>query len=99
MKEFTYTFTDEERQGIMLRLDLLVKYLKEVGRAKEVHLRVSCPPIKAPCFYGIDMSTIGELLVPDYEKPLNPDGTKQEVFDKIAKDIGADSLIYNTIPG
>ena len=28
-KEFTYTFADEELQGLMLRLDLLVKYLKE----------------------------------------------------------------------
>ncbi len=36
----------------------VVKFLKEVGGAKEVHLRVACPPIKAPCFYGIDMSTV-----------------------------------------
>ncbi len=28
-QEFTYTFTDEERQGLMLRLDLLVKYLNQ----------------------------------------------------------------------
>ena len=77
----------------------IVKYLKDKGGAKEVHLRVSCPPIKAPCYYGIDMSTISELLLPGYEKPIDSDGTKQEVQDKIAKDIGADSLIYNTIPG
>lgn len=77
----------------------IVKYLKEKGGAKEVHLRVSCPPIKAPCFYGIDMSTIGELLLPGYENPIDKDGTKEEVLAKIAKDIGADSLIYATIPG
>ncbi|MBW2980464.1 amidophosphoribosyltransferase [Candidatus Woesearchaeota archaeon] len=77
----------------------IVRYLKEVGRAKEVHLRVSCPPIKAPCFYGIDMSTIAELLLPNYEKPIDPKKTSQELLDKIAKDVGADSLIYNTIPG
>jgi amidophosphoribosyltransferase len=77
----------------------IVSYLKDRGGAKEVHLRVSCPPIKAPCFYGIDMSTIGELLLPGYEKPINPDGTSEKVLAKIAKDVGADSLIYNTIPG
>ena len=77
----------------------IVRYLKEKGRAKEVHLRVSCPPIKAPCFYGIDMSTIGELLLPGYEKPIDPEKTSQKILDKIAKDIGADSFIYNTIPG
>ncbi len=77
----------------------IVHYLKEKGGAEEVHLRVSCPPIKAPCFYGIDMSTIGELLLPGYEKPIDPDQTSEKTLAKIAKDVGADSLIYNTIPG
>ena len=49
----------------------LVKYLKDEGKAKEVHLRISCPPIRGPCFYGIDMSTVSELLVPKYEKKVS----------------------------
>jgi len=77
----------------------IVKFLKKVGGAKEVHIRVTCPPIKSPCFYGIDMSTVGELLVPRYEKRLNPEKTSEKVLAKIAKDLGADSLIYQTIPG
>jgi amidophosphoribosyltransferase len=77
----------------------IVKFLKEIGGAKEVHIRVTCPPIKAPCFYGIDMSTVGELLLPSYEKDLNPENTDQKILDKIAKDLGADSLIYQTLPG
>lgn len=38
-----------------------VKYLKEAG-AKEVHMRISCPPIRFPCFYGIDFPTRKELI-------------------------------------
>ena len=77
----------------------LVRFLKQIGGAKEVHLRVTCPPIKAPCFYGIDMSTVGELLLPQYEKELNPNGTSEKILQKIAKDMGADSLIYQTTQG
>jgi amidophosphoribosyltransferase len=40
-------------------MQALVCQLKEVGGAREIHVRVACPPIIAPCFYGIDMSTIG----------------------------------------
>ncbi len=77
----------------------LVRYLKEVGGAKEVHLRITCPPIRGPCFYGIDMSTVSELLVPRYEKkPVSSDISK-EICDKIAKDVGADSLTYQSVKG
>jgi len=77
----------------------LVRYLKEEGGAKEVHLRITCPPIRGPCFYGIDMSTVSELLVPGYEKkPVTTDVSK-EVCAKIAEDVGADSLIYQSIEG
>ena len=77
----------------------IVNFLKEVGGAKEVHLRVTCPPIKAPCFYGIDMSTVSELLVPQYEEDIDPEKISDELCKKIADDMGADSLIYQTIPG
>jgi len=77
----------------------IVKFLKEIGGAEEVHVRVTCPPIKAPCFYGIDMSTIGELLLPHYERPIDPEKISEKTCAKIAKDMGADSLIYQTIPG
>ncbi|MBL7054521.1 amidophosphoribosyltransferase [Candidatus Woesearchaeota archaeon] len=77
----------------------IIKYLKKEGKAKEVHLRVSCPPIRGPCFYGIDMPTVSELLVPSYEgEPVNED-ISEKTCAKIAKDVGADSLIYQTIPG
>jgi amidophosphoribosyltransferase len=77
----------------------VIRYLKKVGRAKEVHIRVTCPPIRAPCFYGIDMSTVEELLLPNYEKDIDPEKTSEKVLNKIAKDMGADSLVYNNIKG
>ncbi|MCH8328887.1 MAG: amidophosphoribosyltransferase [Nanoarchaeota archaeon] len=77
----------------------LVRYLKEEGGAKEVHLRVTCPPIRGPCFYGIDMSTVSELLVPQYEKKPLSGNISKKICDKIAKDVGADSLIYQTVDG
>ena len=76
----------------------IVRYIKEVGKAKEVHLRVSCPPIMGPCFYGIDMSTVGELLAPRYEQEPK-DALSEKACEKIKEDLGADSLIYQTIPG
>jgi len=75
----------------------ITRYLKEVGGAKEVHVRVTCPPIKAPCFYGIDMSTVSELLLPHYEKDLDPSTTSEEILQKISDDMDADSLVYNDV--
>src|SRR5699024_6425641 len=44
----------------------IVKMLKEAG-AKEVHVRIASPPIKNPCYYGIDMSTREELIAANKE--------------------------------
>ncbi len=77
----------------------IVSYLKKVGGAKEVHLRISCPPIRGPCFYGIDMSTVSELLVPKFMKGPKKGEIPQETVDKISKELGADSLIYQSTEG
>ena len=42
----------------------LVDVLREAG-AKEIHLRVGCPPIISPCYYGIAMATRKELIASD----------------------------------
>ena len=60
----------------------LVEILKSAG-AKEVHLRVSSPPIKGPCYYGVDTPKKKQLI----------SGQKQTV-EEIRKFIGADSLAY-----
>lgn len=64
----------------------IVRLLKEAG-AKEVHVRISSPEIKNPCYYGIDMSTKKELLAANYSK------------EEMHQLIGADSLEYLSISG
>ncbi|CAE7549720.1 purF [Symbiodinium pilosum] len=70
---------------------VLIDRLRTVGRVREIHVRVACPPIVAPCFYGIDMSTIGELFAPHF---LNKSATDEEAFRAMAEELGADSLRY-----
>jgi amidophosphoribosyltransferase len=69
----------------------LISQLKGRGRAREVHVRVACPPIIAPCFYGIDMSTVSELFAPRF---MDGDTITPEVERKMAAAIGAESLRY-----
>jgi amidophosphoribosyltransferase len=69
----------------------LLREIRERGRAREVHVRVACPPIVAPCFYGIDMSTVRELFAPRFMKGDTP---KEEELQAMAADLGADSLHY-----
>ncbi len=47
-------------------LEVLLQRIRQSGRPREIHVRVACPPIVSPCFYGIDMSTIGELFAPKF---------------------------------
>ncbi len=61
------------------------------GLPREIHVRVACPPIIAPCFYGIDMSTVSELFAAHFlqDGPLTP-----EIEARMAARLGADSLRY-----
>ena len=47
-------------------MQVLLDRIRNEGGAAEIHVRVACPPIIAPCFYGIDMSTIDELFAPAF---------------------------------
>lgn len=64
----------------------IVKMLYDSG-AKEVHLRISSPPITHPCFYGIDTSTSTELIASSMS------------VDQIRSQVGADSLAYISLEG
>ena len=57
----------------------IVKMLKEAG-AREVHVRIACPPLMFPSFYGIDISTTEELI------------SANKTNEEICEIIGADSL-------
>lgn len=72
-------------------LKSLLHHLRDQGGAKEVHVRVACPPILAPCFYGIDMSTVSELFAPKFMRGNVPTVAEQ---DAMAAELGADSLFY-----
>ena len=69
----------------------LLSQIRDVGGAAEIHVRVACPPIVAPCFYGIDMSTVSELFAP---KHMEGDVVTHEDEVRMANAIGADSLRY-----
>jgi amidophosphoribosyltransferase len=72
-------------------LQSLLHHLRERGGAREIHVRVACPPIVAPCFYGIDMSTVGELFAPRF---MHGDRPTEEEQQAMARELGADSLVY-----
>ncbi|MCE5266397.1 MAG: amidophosphoribosyltransferase, partial [Planctomycetaceae bacterium] len=75
-------------------LQVLLSRIRQYGQPKEIHVRVACPPIVAPCFYGIDMSTVSELFAPKFcpEGPLTP-----EIEARMAAQLGADSLRYLSV--
>lgn len=62
----------------------IVKALKKAGAA-EVHMGVSSPPLKNPCYYGIDVSTHAEIIA------------SRKSRDEIRDEIGADSLTYLSV--
>ncbi|MHB8513124.1 MAG: amidophosphoribosyltransferase [Actinomycetota bacterium] len=64
----------------------LVAMLRETG-ATEVHLRITSPPVRWPCFYGIDFATKAELIASDL------------AIDEIRSFVGADSLAYLSLEG
>ena len=50
-------------------------------------MRITCPPVKAPCFYGVDMSTYKELIA------------NKKTVEQIRDYLGADSLAYISLEG
>ncbi len=63
-----------------------VRMLREAG-ALEVHVRISSPPVKWPCFYGIDFATRAELIANGLD------------VEEVAASVGADSLGYISLEG
>ena len=63
----------------------IVRMVREVG-AKEVHVRISCPPTISPCYYGVDTPTREELIASSNSP------------EEICRFLGADSLGYLSLP-
>lgn len=68
---------------------ILVSEIRKAG-AQEVHLRLTEPPIKFPCFYGIDYPTLGELAANQFN------GHAEE---GVAQMVGADSVVFQDLEG
>jgi amidophosphoribosyltransferase len=64
----------------------IVSMLRDAG-ASEVHMRISAPPIRYPCHYGIDMSTSEEMVAHDRS------------VEEVARELGCDSLAYLSLRG
>ncbi|MEA2444936.1 MAG: amidophosphoribosyltransferase [Thermoleophilales bacterium] len=64
----------------------IISMLRDAGAA-EVHLRISAPPIRHTCHYGIDMSTTEEMIA------------HGQTVEEIAAELGADSLAYLSLEG
>ncbi len=64
-----------------------IRSLREAG-AKEIHMRVACPPIKHPCFYGVDFPTHQELLA-----------NQKETLEDIRQFLRVDSIGYISLDG
>ncbi len=64
----------------------IVRMLRESG-AREIHVRISSPPVKWPCFYGIDFASRAELIAAGLD------------IEEIRRSIGADSLGYVSLEG
>ena len=64
----------------------IVKMVRSAG-AKEVHMRISCPPTVSPCFYGVDTPRKSELIAATH------------TLDEIRKHVGADSVAYLSLEG
>src|SRR6476661_2812937 len=64
----------------------IVQMLRDAG-AREVHMRISAPPIKHPCHYGVDMSTREEMVA------------HGRTVEEIAEELGCDSLAYLSLEG
>jgi len=64
----------------------IIERLRAAG-AKEIHMRISSPPMRFPCFMGVDIGSTKELIAAGRS------------VDQVRKEIGADSLHYLSIPG
>ncbi|MFF2552933.1 amidophosphoribosyltransferase [Nocardia sp. NPDC058058] len=71
----------------------LIRMLREAG-ALEIHVRIASPPVKWPCFYGIDFASRAELIA----NGAGPDGIEgtsmDDMVEGVRRSIGADSLGY-----
>ena len=72
----------------------LIRMLREAG-ALEIHVRIASPPVKWPCFYGIDFASRAELIA----NGTGADDSYVDMVENVRRSIGADSLGYISTEG
>ncbi|WP_233608606.1 amidophosphoribosyltransferase [Nocardia stercoris] len=75
----------------------LIRMLREAG-ALEIHVRIASPPVKWPCFYGIDFASRAELIA-NGAGPADAADSMEEMVEMVRRSIGADSLGYISLDG
>jgi len=65
----------------------IISMIRDAG-AKEVHIRITAPPYRWPCYYGVDTSSRSELIA-----------AREDTVEGIRKAIGADTLSYQSVEG
>ena len=76
-------------------LKSVIRDLRERGKVREIHVRIGCPPITGPCYYGIDLPTISELFAPPFTN--GNDHPEPAALKRMADELDADSLVYLTL--
>ena len=76
----------------------LIRMLREAG-ALEIHVRIASPPVKWPCFYGIDFASPAELIANGAGGAADAPDSYADMVDGVRRSIGADSLGYISING
>lgn len=72
----------------------LIRMLREAG-ALEIHVRIASPPVKWPCFYGIDFASRAELIA----NGAGADDSYDDMVEAVRRSIGADTLGYISTEG
>lgn len=73
---------------------VLVEEIKRQCEPEEIHLRIACPPVLSPCFYGIDIPNASELFARLYSDPIQGGVLPEAVLIEMANSLGVASIKF-----
>lgn len=74
--------------------EIVAKMRDHSDAPRSIHIRIAFPPVLAPCFYGINMSTLDELFMTKFRLMERDGATQQQIEIEMARDLGADSVRF-----
>lgn len=75
-------------------LKVLIQKIKKAKRPRSIHVRIAFPPVIAPCFYGINMSTVDELWMTQFRQMEEDGASVDEIECAMAKSLNVDSVAF-----